>query len=256
MKIPTMTHSRSPLLLCLILLFLCPAVQAHDTHPPDAPPLISVRGEARITAQPDQVTIVISVITQADTAAAAMDENTMKTGNIQMALKNIGLTDSEYQTGAFRIQPQWERNGGRQDRPGPPMIAGYQVSNSLKVTTNKIPLIGTIIEAGIRHGADSVNSILFELADPRNIRLQAIELATKNGRAEAETAAAAAGLHLGPVRTLTIDETRLFSEDPGGYRRGRLAAHEGATAQPPSITPGEISVTARVRIDFELSTLK
>lgn len=82
---------------------------ASDERGLDDRPNLTVRGEALLKVPADQMHLNIAAVTHAETAALALDQNTALMQKVIQALKKIGLTEDEYQTGQFQIEPVWSQ---------------------------------------------------------------------------------------------------------------------------------------------------
>ncbi len=227
------------LLCALLLILLFPAIGFTQ----EAPPTLTVRGEASLEISADQGQLRLAVVTSAADAETALRRNSEKLGGVEKALAETGLEKGEYRTGQFSIQPQWTRPP---DQAGPawqPTIAGYTVTNSLQITTRKLALLGPLIEAAVKAGANRVEGLVFDLADPAAYRARVIGMATETARREAAALADAAGIRLGPVLSLQLDP----AESPPRPMMMRLAE-----SAPPQITPGEVSVRAGVTVVYRI----
>lgn len=217
------------------------------------PATLTVTGEAQLERPSDQLTIRLGVVTEGEDAQAAMQENSRRMNAVIAALEEAGLTKDEYQTSQFQIHPQYSRPPRGQAPPADwkPQIIGYQIANRVIVETKKLELIGRLLEAATESGANSIDSINFDLADPRKHRGEAIKAATQNARSDAQALASAAGQRL--VRVLSINLDHAMAEPPVPLpMRGRAAAMEAAAETPP-INPGDVTVRANVTIVYEIA---
>ena len=212
-------------------------------------PMLTVTGEAALEKPADQLHISLAVVSNNPEAAKAVSENSRKMNRVIDALKRLGLTEKEYETGHFSITPRYQprpRNSGNDWKP---QIIGYTVENSLNIKTTQLSLIGDIIEDGVDAGANSVSSISFDLADRRKHRAEAIREATMNARADAEALAQAAGVKLVRVLSVNLDGARSPSPMP---MEKVFMARGAADSAPPPIQPGDVTVRANVTLVYEI----
>ncbi len=217
----------------------------------DDVPRLTVRGEAVLHKPADQLRVRVGVVTQADEATAAVKENSRRMADVIAAIRKTGLDKGEYETGRFSIRPLYSRRPRQADARWVRQIVGYEVNNTLAIRTKKLALAGKLIEAANEAGANSVDNIRFDLAEPRTHRAEAIAAATANARADAAVLARAAEVRL--VRIISIQLGN------GGYRPPMptmaMARAEGAAAAapPPPIQPGNVSVQASVTMIYEIA---
>jgi uncharacterized protein len=205
-------------------------------------PQLQVRGDAELQVAADQLQLAVGVITQAETAQAALDRNSAGMRKVEQALQQLGLGHQEYRTGQFAIQPQWSL----QPRPNRrPEIIGFTVTNSFTITTTRLELAGQLIEAAVQAGANSIGDLIFGLADPNAHRAEAIRQATGHALAEARILATAAAISLGDILHIAVDPPAVHPQ------RLQAVRFEAMTGEPP-LAPGEVAIRAGVAISFRI----
>jgi len=210
----------------------------------EVPPTLTVRGEARLEIPADQARLSLAVISTADEAESALQKNSARLRAVEKELAVAGLEKNEYHTGQFAIRPDWSPRPRDAKPDWKPDIVGYTVTNSIEVKTTRLTAVGRLIEAAARAGADNIQNLTFDLADPASHRNMAIAAATKNARGEALALAAAADVRLGPVLSLNLEP----AGTPPQPHVMRMAA-EAATVP---ITPGNVEVRAGVTMVYRI----
>lgn len=244
-------------LLCVTVIgcflsFLASSTLARELDRTATPAQLMVRGEAVFTVPADQLHVTIGVVTSAATAELALEQNSKQMQTVEQALLDAGLLKDELHTSRFQIQPQW--HAGEQKLPSPDRqarIVGYTVTNRFQVKTAKLERAGKIIELSTRAGANLVDAIYFDLADPRQYRTRAIDEAYAHARADAEAAAAASGVKLGPILSLQLDDASVAPVRVAGAFRAESAMVAAGAA--PVINPADVTVRATVSVIFEIS---
>ena len=170
----------------------------------DEPPRrLVVNGTGEAKARPDMAVISAGVVVQADTASAALADNTRAMTAVLDQLRAAGLPAEDVQTSQFTVMPVYET-----PRPGAettePRIVGYQVSNQATARVRDLDRLGGILDALVSAGANSVNGPAFDLADPKQLLGEARDAAVADALAKARRYAAAAGVELGEI--LSIEE--------------------------------------------------
>jgi len=192
----------------------------------------------------------VGVVSHGATAEAALNDNTEKMGQVEKALQRVGFSKEEYRTGFFQIEPRWEPRPSHAAWDWKPGIAGYIVRNSFKIVSRQLKMTGKIIEAAASAGANDIQALTFDLADPRHYRAEAIEQATANARADAVTLAAAAGVELIRVLSLQLDSVPTA---PMRVEMRPMSMDEGmAASAPPPIAAGDVMVGAGVHLVYEI----
>ena len=224
------------------------AMQAPPAREPAAQ--LTVRGRAELDRPADQLNIRIGAVTESEEATEAIHRNNDRMNKVVSAIRKVGLTDKEYQTGTFSVQPTYSQRPPRSsDRSWTPRITGYRVSNNLTIKTKQLDKAGDLIQAVAEAGANTIDSINFDLADTRKHRSEAIGAATANALADARTLADAAGVRLVRIVSLTLDEAGVR---PVFTQQGRMGLAMEARSAPP-IVPGDVTVRASVTVVYEIT---
>ena len=211
-------------------------------------PQLMVRGEGTVEATPDLLHLRLGVVTQDTSADIALADNNARMGAVMENLKQIGIAGTEMASGQFQIRPEWSLP----PRPTPANwqreIVGYRVSNELLIATTRVELAGKLLALSQQAGANQIGGLQFSLANPEEQRQQAITLATKRAQRQAQTMAAAAGVTLGPVQSLSLDS-------PGGAPHPQLMMAEArvASADTVPVAAGMVEVSAAVTLVYRLA---
>lgn len=142
-----------------------------DTTPPLLE-TVSVSGTGRATVVPDRFTFTVGVQTVANNVEDAVNENNRKVAAVIAALKRAGAQDKDVRTSNFSIWPQQDYSQGHL-----PRILGYQVSNNITITRDKIGEAGKLLQAAISAGVNTSSGLQFEVSDPSKGREQGLRAA-------------------------------------------------------------------------------
>lgn len=203
--------------------------------------LLDVSAEGSTTRVPDLALIQAGVITQAASAADAMQQNSARMATVIAALRKAGVAERDLQTAVISLNPVY-RNEDNQ----PPVITGYQASNQLTVRFRDVARSGAILDTLVRQGANNISGPNLTLEKPEAAMDEARADAVRKARARAELYARAAGLRVD--RILAISESGADMPQPivvAGFRRGAMAADS-------SVLPGEREVSISVSVRFLL----
>lgn len=236
--------------ICLMVLVSAGLTSAEPAPRPDRVAELTVRGEATLLVPADQMRLTVGVVSHGVTAEATLEDNSDKMGEVAKALQRAGLGKDEYRTGFFQIEPTWEPRPRQAALEWKPAISGYIVRNSFKIVSRQLALTGKIIEAVTSAGANDIQALIFDLADPRHSRAEAIAQATANARADGASLAAAAGVELLRVLSLQLDSSPAA---PMRVEMRAMAMDEGmAVGAPPPIAAGDVTVAATVHLVYEI----
>jgi uncharacterized protein YggE len=200
---------------------------------------ISAQGETNIA--PDLATITIGVVTQGGNAQAALSANATKMNAVVAAIKGAGVADKDVQTSNLSVNPQYQYTDGQ-----PPRLTRYEARNNVTVKVRDLKNVGKVVDSVVAVGSNEVNGISFGLDDDAKAMDQARTDAMKKARARADLYAAAAGLKV----------NRIVSISEGGgagpvYPVMVTAARMAANAPTP-VAPGELSIASDVTVVYLL----
>jgi uncharacterized protein YggE len=208
--------------------------------------VLEVNTTGRVTRAPDQAVIRAGVVTQSTTAAAATQENATRMAQVIASLKSAGIQSRDLSTSNVSLQPQYRYADNQ-----PPVVTGYQASNSVSVKFRDIARSGAVLDALVKAGANQIDGPALSLSQPDAALDAARADAVKRAQARASLYAQAAGLRVD--RILSISEA---GENDGGqpqppvmFRVRAMAADSAAATQ---VLPGETDVTATINVRFVL----
>ena len=157
------------------------------------------------------------------------------------------MEETEYQTCQFHVQPLYKKTKeGYEDQT---VINGYEVSNSIKVKTLKLPLADQILSAAVKGGANQINQINFSLHRPQSYRGEVIQAATQNALADATVLAEAAGVKIKRILNLSLNHWQTM---PAAYMVNKSAI--GGTSGHDPIEPGKAEIHATVTVVLEIGS--
>lgn len=234
--------NKLPAVLATILL-LASGIQAQAAADQTKTPSITVSGEAAIFAEPDQAQIDIGVVTQAPTAPAASQENAARLARVLAEIKKQLGEGDEVTTAGYALTPNY-----RYPKDGKPEIAGYTASNTLRVKTTNLALVGRLIDSAMQAGANRVHRLVFTLKDELAAQLEALRLASAKARTKAEAVANSLGLKID--RIAAVNETGRAVQP---IFREALAARADAGPTPTPVEPGTVEIRSAVSLTVEVS---
>ncbi|MBN8809621.1 MAG: SIMPL domain-containing protein [Sphingomonas sp.] len=206
--------------------------------------ILEVVATGKTTRVPDIATIRAGVVTQATTASAALGENAQRMAGVMQALKAAGVQARDIATANVSLQPQYRYQDNQ-----PPVLTGYQASNTVSVRFRDVAKAGGILDALVKQGANQIQGPDLSLDQPDAALDEARVDAVKRARARADLYARAAGLNV--VRIVAIDENGENAGSPPP--RPVFYARVQAVPQPDTaLAPGETDVTATVTVRFLL----
>jgi uncharacterized protein YggE len=205
---------------------------------------LSVAGSGQSFLAPDIAYIYIGVHTERLTAAEAVEENNTQTQALIEALREFGIDAKDIRTTNFSIWPmdQFDPATGR-----PTGEKTYAVDNTVYVTVRELDGLGDLLDTAVTAGANTVNSVQFDVADKAVALQEARVDAMEDAKDQAEELAEAAGLNLGEVQSINFVDNQFPIFDGKG---GGGGAQAEAAAVP--IQPGQLTFTVTVNITYAI----
>lgn len=209
--------------------------------------LLSVNASSTTRSAPDLAVVTLGVLARGATAQAAQQAQSERMSAVMVATRAAGVEDDEVQTVGYSIEPQYAY-----PRNAAPRVTGYVSRNIVTVRMRDLSAVSRLIDATVAEGANELNGIQFTYQDEEASREAARAQAVETARARAERYAAAAGMRVVGIDSIT---------EPGGAipperRRDGFIPPPMAVATEQSanlaIRPGELDNPASVTVVFLL----
>jgi uncharacterized protein YggE len=195
---------------------------------------LDVSGIGRISVAPDEATVNLATITEAQTASEAVASNAEITQAVIDAVST--LSNHGFTTSGLGVSPMIEYG-----TVGHGKIVGYRATNNVAVKT-KIGYAAQIFDAGIRAGANESSGISFGLRDETPVREDALRLAVISAFNEARIVSKCAEVQLDGPETISIE--------PEGGRVMYMTESLDRSAKATPVIPTDMTITATVRMVF------
>jgi len=228
--------------LTLLLSALAFAQTAPMLLPGDAT-LLQVSAHGETTRAPDLAQISAGVVTQNFDANTAMRANAQRMSAVIAALKQAGVAERDIQTSSINLEPQYKYGPNQR-----PTITGYQVSNTVNVRLRVLARIGDVLDALVKQGANQINGPTFTLDKPDAAMDEARTDAVKHAQERADLYAAATGLKI--RRIVSISESNEDRQPPHPMMM-RMAGAMAANETTP-VASGENTVGIDLDVVYEL----
>jgi uncharacterized protein YggE len=221
------------LLLTLGALALTGCSAAAAAPPAGAePPGITARGTGTATATPDTATVVLGVQTRDASATAALAANSERATAVIGVLEGAGVAPADIRTSRLAIHPTSAPESAR--------ITGYEVTNQVTATLRDVAAAGGVVDAAAAAAGDAVrvDQISFSVADESAAKAQARADAVRRALDQAGQLAAAAGVELGPIRSIV----ELPADHPVPYRAEAADVRQSAVPLEPGTQELRVAV--------------
>lgn len=230
----------------MVLALLVSACGPTTINQQAAPPLrtLSVAGSGEAHLAPDIAYIYIGVHTEKLTAAEAVEENNAQTQAVINAIEEFGIDESDIRTMNFSIWPvdRFDPQSGQ-----PTGEKTYAVDNTVYVTVRELDQLGGLLDTAIEAGANTVNSVQFDVADKDEALQAARAEAIKDAQAKAQELAEASGVSLGELQTINF-----IDNAPYPFFDGKGGGGAAAEAAAVPIQPGQLTFTVTVSVTYAI----
>jgi uncharacterized protein YggE len=209
--------------------------------------LVTVTGEAEVKVVPDVVELSLVLTTSDIDLATDKKLNNDRVKNLLAVTAELKIEPKHIQTGYISIDPNYWRSDQR-----------FTVRRSVVITLKDVTKFDDVLTRLVQNNrANSVDGINFRTSQLRKYRDQARSMAAQAAREKADDLAAALGVKAGKPFSIREDQSYW------NYWGGRYASmsqnvqvnaqvSEYAAAPSTTLSPGQISVSARVTVAFEL----
>lgn len=208
---------------------------------PQPVPTLTLSAEGRSLRAPDLAEMSGGVVTAAPTASGAMTGNATRMTAVVAAIRRAGVAERDIQTAGISLQPQY-----RYDQNQPPVLTGYQASNTVTLRLRKLNEVGRLLDTLVSVGASQLNGPNFRVENDAAALDEARLQAVATVRARAELYAKATGVRI--KRILSIAEQQGYEGRPQPMLQMRAMKAEADTP----VAPGEVALSVTVTMSFEV----
>jgi uncharacterized protein YggE len=204
-------------------------------------PTIRVTGRATVSAQPEQASVDVGVVTEAPEAKDAASLNAAKLDAVLKSIRSALGAAAKFETVSYALNPVYRYPEPRKE----PVLAGYSVTNVVRVKELALDKVGEVIDLATSSGANTVSNISFGLRDEAAAKDRALRNAAKDARAKADALADALGVQVLGILSVSEGEPEIVRPMP--MYRGEMALAQAAPPPTP-VEAGAIEVRASVTL--------
>ncbi|NPA06836.1 MAG: SIMPL domain-containing protein [Chloroflexi bacterium] len=207
--------------------------------------LARVTGVGRVTLSPDMAVVRLGVRTEDPDVSVAVAENVRRARAVYDALKAAGLDEKDLHTANLRV---YRTTRGSRDNPKTIFV----VENAVVARVRDLDALGEVLGAALQAGANMVQDLRFQSSRYEEALTEARRLALEDAKAQAGLMAEVLGVTLGPPRNVSfVGEPKPRVESAVDMP---MAAAKAAPSLEVPVEAGELQVTVRVNVEFELYT--
>jgi uncharacterized protein YggE len=228
-----------------LAVLLAVSLQAHAQNSPERP-LITVSGQGEVLVVPDEVVFNLNATTVDKDLLTAQRKTDEVVRNVLALAQRYHVPATHVQTGHISLQ---ERFSDEESTRRPRVFLGYAVSKSIAIILRDVSKAEAMLGELFRTGITQINSVDFRTTQNRKLRDQARAMAIKAAQEKANALAKEIGQSIG--KAYTIVEEGLDRRYPANANIGFIMGSSVSEEQS-AIALGQISITARVTVSFEL----
>jgi uncharacterized protein YggE len=203
---------------------------------------LNVNGLGASYLTPDIAYIYIGVHNEGATASEVVTANKAQTNAVLNALKKAGVEDKDLRTTNFSIYPSQQYGAD-----GTVTGSIYMVDNTVYVTVRNLDGLGTLLDDTISAGANSINSIQFDVADKTAAVKEARAKGVEDAKNQAKELADAAGITLGDIQNISF-----YDNSPYPVVDGKGGGGGAMTSAAVAIQPGQLMISISVNITYAI----
>lgn len=203
-----------------------------------------VQGNATISVAPDIATVYAGFSGEDADSSAIQQQAADAITAIVEAVKALGIEDDDIVTSYLNTYPVYNyQDDGQQ------ALRGYRVEHMIAITVNNLDIVGDVLDAALKAGANQSNGVTYKSSQEKDVYLKALALAIEDAEAKADALAIASGVWLGSleqINEMTGQGTMRYANE-AKYDMAMSGASIGST-----LMTGELDVAASVELIYEI----
>ena len=224
----------------ILILFAALGTFAMQAQQMPNPPMVMVTGEGSVKVTPDQVVIKSRIEHTGDDAQQVKKQNDEVVDKVIKYLKSEGVEEKNIQTDYVNLNKNYNY-----DNKTYTYVANQAISITLEDLKNYEKIMSGLLKAGLNR----IDGVQFKSSEMEKYETEARKLAVLNAKSKASEYAAPLNQSIGKAISISEIETNNF---PPMYRANEMMKASADGAQQETIAPGELEVTAKVNVGFEL----
>lgn len=230
-------------ILMMVLFAACGGTQSTLSSVSETVKSITVTGTGIVKVVPDIAYINVGITTQSESVTDAIEENSNQARIIKDELISSGIAEEDIQTSSFSVYPQ-----SNYDYNGIITSTTFVVNNNVYITVRDLNTMGELLGKVTASGANSIYGISFDVQDKSTALTQSRELAIEFAKQQAEEVAAASGVKLGEILTVSVYSNDVPYIVSDSYGMGGGGYPVSATKVP--ISAGNYVISSSVTIQY------
>lgn len=235
--------TRTILLLFAIVLSASTVLAQRDVDRP----LITVNGQAEVLVVPDEVAFKLRVVTQDKDLGAAQAKNDQTVKNLLALARKYQIPPTQVQTDHISLS---QRHSDEEVTKKPSVFLGYLVIKKVVIVLRDVSKAEDLLAEIFKSGVSEIEDVDFRTTQIRKYKDQARAMAIKAAQEKAIALTKEIGQTIGKAYSIT--EEGVNSGLPANARNSTMYVGGSYSDEDSTIALGQISITARVTVSFEL----
>lgn len=206
---------------------------------------VSVTGSGLVSAVPDRATVQMSIVSRAKELDAAQAGAARVTAAVLSLTDKLNIKRNKVDTTGATVRPdyRWNREAEQQE------LRGYIAERRMNVKVDDLDRLGELVEGAVAAGVNQVSAPQLDNSRRKAMRREALALAAKDARANADVLAETLGAKLGDP--ISISDGSAPPQPPVPLQRMATATMESDASA--TYNAGDLTFTATVNVVFELT---
>jgi uncharacterized protein YggE len=209
--------------------------------------LITVGGEAEVKVAPDEVVFDVTVQTINKDLRLAKNQTDERLKKVIDLTRRYQIRAADVQTDYIRLEPRYRGNDESR------LFIGYSVQKDLIFTLRDVSQAEALLSELIELGISRINGVRFQTSELRKYRDQARALAMKAAQEKAAALSAEIGQKIGKAYSIEEEIPSRVGPYQNVSANNAVFVSEEATQSEGTLALGQIKVSARVTVKFELN---
>lgn len=210
-------------------------------------PLITVVGQAEILVVPDEVAFNLRVVTTDKDLLAAQRKNDQTVRGVLALARQYEIPPNQVQTDHIKLTEEYTDEDVTKK---PPVFLGYTVSKRVAIVLRDVSKVEQLLADIFKSGVTRIDEVEFRTTQIRKYKDQARALAIKAAQEKAIALAKEINQTIG--KAYSIQEQGPNYSGLANNTRSSGVLSGSYSDEESTIALGQISITARVVVSFEL----
>lgn len=223
------------------------ATSAFAQNPVDRP-LITVTGQAEVLVVPDEVAFNLRVVTMDKELSPAQAKNDQVVKTLLAMARKYQIPPTQVQTDHISLSQRFSDEDATKK---PSVFLGYTVSKKVSIILRDVSKAEDLLADIFKSGVSNIEDVDFRSTQLRKYKDQARALAIRAAQEKATALTREIGQTIGKAYSITEEGLNNFSYSQN-VSNNMSSVRGSSSDEPSTIALGQISITARVVVSFEL----